>query len=145
MVERALERAKTECQKFLDSSFPGPHERMNAFMAVLKEANSAIVATSLQASLDKRGLALEIYNGHMNHGVARQVVKVSLGQNGQLIREDLITCQDGCHTFAAKTSRTTLDSVVKDGISLKTMAENIMRFLSDPSLSMSVVSKGLKN
>lgn len=146
MLEEAMTKAKQACEQFLSSTYHTREERLTAFEGVLKAANTALLATVFTAHLMRADRSmLEIYSGHKNHGAYRQVLKVSLGRDGRLVREDFITCSEGCHVYKAQHGDMTLRMFVELGLPTEDVVKNIMAFLEDPNSTLNNLGNGVLN
>lgn len=146
MLEEAVNKAKQACEQYLASTHDTKEARLSAFDEVLKTANAALVATVFTAHLMKSGNAmLEIYNGHKNHGMYKQVLKISLGRDGRLVREDFVTCTEGCHVYRAHHNEMTKEALLEMNLPMEKIVENIMTFLNDPNSSLGNLGSSVKN
>jgi hypothetical protein len=146
MLEEAMTKAKQACEQYLASTYHTKEERISAFEGVLKAANTALLATVFAAHLMKsESPMLEIYSGHKSHGLYKQVLKVSLGRDGRLVREDFITCAEGCHVYKAQHGDMTLKMFAELGLPTEDVVKNIMTFLEDPSSTLNNLGNGVMN
>jgi hypothetical protein len=146
MLEEAMAKAKQACEQYLAASFHTKEDRVAAFEGVLKAANTALLATVFTAHLMKsESPMLEIYNGHKRHGLYKQVLKVSLGRDGRMVREDYITCAEGCHVYKAQHGDLTMKTFVELGLPTEDVVKNIMTFLEDPNSTLNNLGNGVMN
>jgi hypothetical protein len=147
MLDEMVLKAKTECQRFLAS----PHETKTATAAALTPVISSVKmvlsATNLATGMAKReGVALEVYRAHREMNDVTQVVKVSLTQDGKLLKEDIITCcPKQCNVLAKQAYEVEVIPLLESGIDARKMVECISAFLNDHTLSMVNLGSGLKN
>lgn len=147
MLDEMVKKAKTECQRFLAS----PHATKTAMAAaltpVLSSVKMVLSATNLTTGMAKHeGVALEIYRAHREANDVTQVVKVSLTQDGKLMKEDLITCCPKlCNVLAKQAYEVEVLPLLESGIDARKMVECISAFLNDHTLSMMNLGSGLKN
>lgn len=147
MLDEMVKKAKTECQRFLASPHATKAATATALTPVLTSVKMVLSATNLATGMAKReGVALEIYRAHREVNEITQVVKVSITQDGKLLKEDLITCCPKlCNVMAKQAYEVEIAPLLESGVDAKKMVECISAFLNDHTLSMMNLGSGLKN
>ena len=146
MIDDAVAKARIECDQFLATASKAGKDTETAFDSLLKNMERVLAATFLSSSRGSRAaMALEIYKAHRDAGPMRQETRISILQKGGMIKEDKVTCLEGCHTYAEQTYKVSTQEIMKAGIPVKMLAQGISDFLKDPNLSMNELAGPLKN
>jgi hypothetical protein len=134
MLDNALEKARAACAAYLRDAPKTDDAVKTAIEPVLKAAATALAAANLAMASKK--VALEIYSGHRDapNGVdIRQTVRISLNADGKLIKEDKVSCKDGCHILGHQSYFVDVDGLVKNGLPMTAMVQNLNKFFDDPN------------
>jgi hypothetical protein len=146
MIDDAVAKARLECDQFLATASRAGKDTETAFNSLLKNVERVLAATYLSSTRGRKdAMALEIYKAHREAGPMRQETRISILQKGGMIKEDKVTCPEGCHVFATQTYKVSTEEIMKAGIPVKMLAQGISEFLRDPNLSMNELAGPLKN
>lgn len=146
LLDDAVSKAKSECTKFLASSFDTRAAELEGLAPVLKAVNYVLAATSFSFGLTKpKPFALRLQAYESQVAGVRVLAAVSLVQDGSLVKETLLTCAEGCHIFERQVEKITLEELVKSGTTPNSIVSNIVMFLDDPKKSMAQLKVGMNN
>lgn len=146
LVSVAVSEAREECSKFLSASYSSSEKSREAFQPVMKAVQRVIVATNLNAGLSKSDAAvLEVYHKYREIETVRQDIKVNITQDGAFIKEDSITCPEGCHILAKQVYKVSLEELEKYGVGTRDLASGIRKFLDDPDLGLPSLASTMLN
>lgn len=146
-LDDAVKKAKSECQRYLSSPHQSKASQVEGLQPVLSSVKMVLSATNLASGMKKQeGVALEVYRAHREVRDVCQVVKISITQDGTLVKEDYITCCPKlCTIIATQSYKVEVDALVDAGVDSKTIVKNIDTFLNDHVLSMVNLSSSMKN
>lgn len=146
-LDEAVLKARGECAKFLSSNHQTKAAQAEAFKTVLSSVTLVLSAANLASGMPKHeGMALEVYRAHRESGEICQVVKISITQNGKMVKEDYIgCCPDLCTVLAKQAYEVEPEPLLESGVDVKRMVDNIVNFLSDHTLSMLNLGSSVKN
>jgi len=146
-LDDAVQKAKNECQSYLSSPHNTKASKIEGMQKVLESVKMVLSAANLATGMKKQeGVALEIYRAHREVRNICQVVKISISQDGTMMKEDYITCCPKlCTIIATQTYKVELDALLDAGVDSKEMVKNIDTFLGDPMLSMMNLGSSMKN
>lgn len=147
LMDDQVAKAKSECEKFLGMLFHSKAEETAALEGVLEATKKVLAAANLTTGMAKHeSVALEVYRAHRDASEICQVVKISLTQNGKMVKEDFITCcPDLCTVLARQAYNVEPKDVVQSELNVKRLVQNIRAFLDDPSSSLTNLSSSVKN
>lgn len=146
-LDDAVLKAKEECVRFLSSPHNTRKAEAEALTPVLVSMRMVLSATNLATGMGKKdGVALEIYKAHREAMNLCQIVKVSITQNGKLVKEDTITCcPKACSVIASQVYEVEAEALIVSGVDSKTLVTNMHTFLNDPTSSMMSLGSSMKN
>ena len=148
-LDSAVEKAKNECVRFTSCAYKSKAEEAAALDTVLAAVKMVLIAANLSTGMDKKdGTAIEIFKAHREVREIRQVVRVSLTQDGSLMKEDRITCPEECHVFGQQIYKVETLPLLESGVPSKKIIENLNIFLSDTAGAMTLLGqdrRALKN
>lgn len=146
LIDDVVAQAKVECEKFLAPNAMTDKERGAAFSSLLHTVERVLAAANMSVAMfSSPSVALEIYKAHREYGPLRQEVRISVLQKGGMVKEDKVTCPDGCHVYASQIYKVSVEEVMKAGIPVTLLAKGIADFLKDPNKSMLNLTGSLKN
>lgn len=126
----------------------GTKEQAEALAPTLKALSRVLVAVGLSGGLIQRGspLALELFKAHRASGPVTQLIKISVLQNGDLMKEDVIACCPEEHNVLAQRShKVELVQLLNDGLPVHDLMKNIAEFLADPDGTFLAIQNSVSN
>lgn len=146
LTDEVITRAKQECEEYMAHEPHSVEETPTALGPVLKTVNAVLVGTRLMMGMSKKGpIALELFVAKKELPEITHRFKISLLQDGSLVREDHITCSEGCHELGGSIAPITIENVLKMGVTGKDLVLNAQRFLEDPHRTFQRLTDGVKN
>jgi hypothetical protein len=149
LLDDIVARASSECDAFLATYPYGSHKNtVEAMRPLMKAANLVLAALNFTYSMRKDiGVSVELGKFQRTVdglNITRITTRISLLQDGTILKDTEKVCEELGYEQTVQ-EILTLEALLAQGMSAKTMVENLKEFLDDPQRDAEELTAGLPN